>query len=166
MQALLNHYETTAVIVIGLLRNISFRLFIALRALWTPTAFGVAAIVRDSEGKILLVRHSYNPGWHLPGGGVGRGEPPDHAVMRELKEEVGLIGGSAIFLSLHSRKVGWVSNVVALYQIVGAQINFRPNLEIREICFVDPKEPPQGCTPATLRRLQEFQAGSPPSPHW
>jgi 8-oxo-dGTP diphosphatase len=38
---------------------------------------------------LLLVRSSY-AGWHLPGGGVRRGEMPEDAARRELAEEVGL----------------------------------------------------------------------------
>jgi 8-oxo-dGTP pyrophosphatase MutT (NUDIX family) len=152
--------------LLGLLRNVVFRLYMTVRALWAPTALGAAALVLDGEGRVLLVRHSYSPGWRLPGGGVGRGEPPAEAVLRELSEEVGLGGGSAAFGSLHTRGVGWATMVVALYRVTGASIAFRPNLEIREICFADPRHPPQGCTPATLRRLAEFTGKAPLSPYW
>src|SRR6187200_446523 len=37
-------------------------------------SLGVRALVRDENGRILLIRHSYAPGWLLPGGGVERGE--------------------------------------------------------------------------------------------
>ncbi|HEY1876982.1 MAG TPA: NUDIX domain-containing protein [Rhizomicrobium sp.] len=149
-----------------MLRLAAFRLFMTVRAIWAPTVFGVAAVVLDAQGRVLLVRHGYNPGWRLPGGGVGRGEPPVEAVLRELREEVGLTGGSASFVSLHSRKAGWATMVVALYRIAGGSVEFRPNLEIREICFADPCHPPQGSTPATLRRLSEFVGQTPPSPFW
>ncbi len=150
----------------GLLRNAALRLFMTLRAIWAPTVLGVAALVLDDEGRVLLVRHSYNPGWRLPGGGVGRGEPPQDAVLRELGEEVGLSGGRASFVSLHSRKAGWATMVVALYRVDAGKLDFRPNLEIREICFADPRHPPEGATPATLRRLSEYLGRAPPSPHW
>jgi 8-oxo-dGTP diphosphatase len=39
---------------------------------------------------LLLVRPSYRGGWHLPGGGVRRGEKPEAAARRELAEEIGL----------------------------------------------------------------------------
>lgn len=39
---------------------------------------------------LLLVRSSYRSGWHLSGGGVRRGEMPEAAARRELKEEIGL----------------------------------------------------------------------------
>jgi 8-oxo-dGTP pyrophosphatase MutT (NUDIX family) len=135
-------------------------------ALWAPTALGASALVLDQDGRVLLVRHSYNPGWRLPGGGAGRGEPPADAVLRELGEEVGLAGGSASFVSLHTKGAGWATMVVALYCVTGARVNFRPNLEIREICFADPRQPPQGTTPATLRRLAEFTGQAPLSLYW
>ena len=52
-----------------------------------------------------------------------------------------------------------------LYRIRGAQVNFRPNFEIKEICFADPQAPPAGCTQATEKRLAEL-AGAKLSPYW
>jgi ADP-ribose pyrophosphatase YjhB (NUDIX family) len=144
----------------------AFRLFIAARALWAPTAMGVAGAVFDAQGRVLLVEHRYTPGWRLPGGGVGRGEPPRAGVLRELHEEVGLEGGTASFFALYSRKAGWASVVVALYRVDGAAVHFRPNLEIRDICFADPRMPPDGCTPATLRRLKELTREAEPAEVW
>lgn len=57
-------------------------------------ALAVDAAVRRQDS-ILLVRRKYppNPGsWVLPGGFVDRDEDPEHAVIRELKEEAGLDG--------------------------------------------------------------------------
>ncbi|HYV61483.1 MAG TPA: NUDIX domain-containing protein, partial [Bryobacteraceae bacterium] len=39
-----------------------------------PMTLGVRALVVDGSGCILLVKHSYVSGWHLPGGGVEAGE--------------------------------------------------------------------------------------------
>ena len=143
-----------------------FRLLLTLKAVLSPTVLGAVGAVFDDGGRVLLVRHRYEPGWRLPGGGVGRGEPPQAGVLRELKEEVGLTGGTAAFFALYTRRAGWATNVVALYRVTGAQISFRPNLEISAICHAEPAAPPDGCTPATLRRLAELAGERPPDPYW
>ena len=53
-----------------------------------PLLLGCRVLAFDGEGRILLVRHSYGSGrWMLPGGGIGRGETPLAAALRELAEE-------------------------------------------------------------------------------
>jgi len=51
---------------------------------------GAMCVVRRSDGAILLLRNSYRPGWGLPGGMLRRGEAVADAVLREVREEVGL----------------------------------------------------------------------------
>jgi 8-oxo-dGTP pyrophosphatase MutT (NUDIX family) len=142
-------------------------LMLAIKALRTPVAFGVAAVVEDAEHRVLLVRHSYMAGWYFPGGGVDAGEPAAHAVIRELQEEVGLVtSASPEFLGLFTRRVGWATNVVALYRVRNAVLDFKPNLEIREMQFADPNDPPPGTTPGVRRRLRELTAGEVHPPYW
>lgn len=47
-------------------------------------------LLRDPEGRVLLVNPTYKPGWDLPGGMAEANEPPERTVERELKEELGL----------------------------------------------------------------------------
>ena len=43
---------------------------------------GTTAAVTNRRGQLLLVRHSYKPGWSTPGGFVNRREPAADAVVR------------------------------------------------------------------------------------
>lgn len=150
-----------------LLRRVGLALGLGARALITPVAFGTNAIVDDKDRRVLLVRHSYMSGWHLPGGGVAPGEPPSVAVLRELKEEIGLVqSDTPEFLGLYTRKFGWVTNLVALYRVPQVQFAFVPNFEIREVCWADPASPPDNTAPGARRRLAEFASHAPPSPYW
>lgn len=142
------------------------RLYLTLRGLAAPVALGVTGLVVDGQGRVLLVRQSYVPGWRLPGGGMDRGEAPEAALRRELAEEVGLSGGAATFLGLYSRPAGWVTNVILLYRIDGASLAFRPNWEVRAICFADPKAPPDGTAGSALRRLAELEGALPRAAFW
>ncbi len=49
---------------------------------------GVSSVVRDSDGRILLIK-TETAGWELPGGRVEQGENLIDAVVREALEETG-----------------------------------------------------------------------------
>ncbi|WP_055717751.1 NUDIX domain-containing protein [Streptomyces torulosus] len=53
---------------------------------------GAAAILRDAEGRVLLVEPNYREGWALPGGTIESddGETPRQGARRETAEEIGL----------------------------------------------------------------------------
>ena len=55
-----------------------------------------AVLIRD--GKVLLVQGPNLPGHHMPGGGIEGRETPEEEVVRELREETGLVSESVEFL--------------------------------------------------------------------
>jgi ADP-ribose pyrophosphatase YjhB (NUDIX family) len=68
---------------------------VGLRAWWfvrRPRTSAVKCILRDGERRVLFVRHTYGNRrrWELPGGGLRRGEQPEPAVRREMREELGV----------------------------------------------------------------------------
>ena len=52
----------------------------------------VAAVVINDSDEVLLLDHVLRPfaTWGLPGGFLGRGEQPEVALKREIREEVGI----------------------------------------------------------------------------
>jgi 8-oxo-dGTP diphosphatase len=53
----------------------------------------VGAVIRDDEGRLLLVKRGHEPGaglWSLPGGRIEPGETDAEALVREMHEETGL----------------------------------------------------------------------------
>jgi ADP-ribose pyrophosphatase YjhB (NUDIX family) len=50
------------------------------------------AVVVDARGRVLLLKHVFRSGsgWGIPGGFVEKGEQPEAALRRELREEVGV----------------------------------------------------------------------------
>jgi ADP-ribose pyrophosphatase YjhB (NUDIX family) len=149
------------------------RLVIRLAHLWfrwrRGMTVGVRAIVRDETGRVFLVRHSYVPGWHLPGGGVEVGQTLRAALEAELREE-GNIEWQAepvllgAFLNLSASR----RDHVMLYLVDKARQTAPrlPDLEILEARFFDVDALPEGTTLGTRRRLDELAGRVPSSLHW
>ncbi len=55
-----------------------------------PKSVGVKCVVRNAE-KVALIKTSYGKKlWTLPGGDVKRGESLEEAIIREVREEMGI----------------------------------------------------------------------------
>ena len=61
-------------------------------ALNTKFAVGVTGVVANGEGEVLFLEHAFrSPSpWALPAGWMRRGERPEAAIVRKVKEETGL----------------------------------------------------------------------------
>jgi len=58
-----------------------------------PPIVCAGAVVRDQDGRLLLIRRAHAPSmglWSVPGGRVEAGETPAQAAAREVLEETGL----------------------------------------------------------------------------
>ena len=54
----------------------------------------VGAVIKDGAGRLLLIRRGHEPGkglWSIPGGRIEAGESDAAALVREVREETGLI---------------------------------------------------------------------------
>jgi len=54
----------------------------------------VGAVIKDDRGRLLLIKRGHAPGaglWSLPGGRIEPGETDAEALVREMREETGLV---------------------------------------------------------------------------
>ena len=141
---------------------------IGWRSVARPVTMGVRALIRDQSGAVLLIRHSYVGGWHMPGGGVGRRETVHQAMAREVREEVGLeVVGTARMLGLYARfRRGWSDHVSVFVVDEWSGTPRIDGLEIAECRFFQHEDVPADTTPATRRRLAEALSGGKISEFW
>lgn len=130
---------------------------------------GVRGVVVDAKGHVLLLRHTYTPGWHFPGGGVEKGETCALALTRELEEEAGIRSAPEAMdlISVHANHAFFPNDHVLVYRITTwTQGQATQKGEIAEVAFFDPQTLPEGVSKGTQRRLDELFAGAARSELW
>ncbi|MGE3989884.1 NUDIX domain-containing protein [Pseudorhodoplanes sp.] len=130
---------------------------------------GVRGMALDSERRIFLIKHSYVPGWHLPGGGVEVGETMSEALRREMMEEgnIEILQPPRLFAIYHNRRISDRDHV-ALFLIdhFAQEVPPQPNAEIIAHGFFDRGALPDGTTPATRARIAEVLDGGAAGDLW
>lgn len=143
-------------------------LFFAFSRLTRGKTLGVRAVAIDAEGRICLVKHTYLAGWWLPGGGVDRGETTQTAVVRELREEAGVIARSPPrLLSVHSNERFFRGDHVLVFRVDAFDLTQHTSHgEIAEVGWFDPHALPDDVNAASARRIAETLSGAPVDPLW
>lgn len=147
-------------------------LFRAMHAWFLVTrgmTLGVRVAVIDEAGRVLLIRHTYVKGWHLPGGGVEVGETALDALGRELREEANIeltappVLRGLCFNTASSRRDHVLVYEARAFRQSGPK---HADREIAEAAFFDIEAPPEGTTEGTLARLAEIRANAPVAARW
>jgi ADP-ribose pyrophosphatase YjhB (NUDIX family) len=145
------------------------RLFNVWFLLSRPMTLGVRALAFDAEGRILLVKHTYVSGWHLPGGGIDAGETAVEGLEKELREEANVVTGDApVLLSVHQNTRVTRRDHVIVYRCDNVR-QLSPKIRDREIIAADffaLDALPEGATKSTLRRIAECRGDAEPDPYW
>lgn len=135
-----------------------------------PMTLGVRGLVINHLGQVLLVRHTYTPGWYLPGGGVERGEPAIDALSRELVEEAGIeLVQAPDLVGVFSNHPNFRNDHVLLYRVFAdawATCKATSVGEIAETGWFNPETLPEGVTKGTRRRVQEWSEALPNPEFW
>ncbi len=142
--------------------------FFARSRLTRGKTLGVRGLVLDPEGRVLLIEHTYIPGWWLPGGGVDAGETTQAAVARELREEAGINPLEVPkLLSVHSNEAFFPGDHVLLFRVdLWEKVPMTSHGEIKKVAFFALDELPDDINAGSLNRIQEALMGFPPDPMW
>ena len=90
-----------------------------------PRTFGAHAFALTPERKLILVKLRYAPGWRLAGGGRHAGESAEHAVVRELREEIGMLSHGRVSLACELEQVADFRKDLASVLLV-EDVRYRP----------------------------------------
>ena len=136
-------------------------------ALFPKVVLGTRVMVIQ-DGRVLLVKMTYLKNWYFPGGGVDRNESLSAAAAREVLEETAYKTNSLKFLSMYFDSRERASNHIALFlsSDVSAVEGARPDFEIEKVEWFPLSALPEGLSPATRRRLDEYVAAKPATEIW
>lgn len=128
-------------------------------ALWKlagPGQAGVHAVPVTREGKVVLVRLTYAPGWRVPGGGLKRGEAAEQGMLRELREEIGLLSHGAVERLEDSGPGSEEPGHRSAFFIV-RDVVYRPrrSLEIEQVREFEPAALPDDTTRWTVHLVEQ-----------
>jgi 8-oxo-dGTP diphosphatase len=115
----------------------------------------VGALV-EQAGKVLLVRRAVDPRlgtWCLPAGYVEYDEGPVEAVIREVKEETGVvIRVKELLAAYHVRSDPRGLGVILIYRAVPESGALAPGDDASEAAYFGPDELPRNLAFASTRR--------------
>lgn len=149
----------------GFFRRLLHTYFLMQRGL----TIGVRAIVQSEDGKFLLVRHTYTPGWHFPGGGVEKGETTEQAVSNELIQETGLrlVKRPVLHGIFYNNYVNKRDHILTYLCDVDGRIEAKPtSMEIAEVRYFNFEDLPKHTDPGTVRRIREIVYGDDQTESW
>lgn len=149
------------------LYQIATRILRKCQSLLGISTLGARAIILNENNQVLLVKHTYQPHWYIPGGGVKKGESTKAALLRELKEEVGLTAlEEPILFGIYHHYYLKVNDYPVVYVVKKFSLAETFSPEIENSGWFDYAALPEMTSPGTKRRLSEYFTNQAPSETW
>jgi len=124
-----------------------------------PRTFGAHALALTPEGKVILVLLRYARGWRLPGGGRKESEDPRDAVLRELREEIGMTAHGEVTLADElEQRPDFKHDLASL--LVVRDVVYRPprwSWEVEAVKEVAPEDLPSDLSPRAAQWLEAMR---------
>jgi ADP-ribose pyrophosphatase YjhB (NUDIX family) len=127
--------------------------------LFRPVRMGVR-VVMIQEDKVWLVRHTYLPGWFLPGGGLDRGETLEEAARREAREETGGELNDVTLLGVYTNFVQWKTDHTAVFLCGDFTITGKSDGEIAEVRSFSLNALPKETYISHRNLLEKYRSGT------
>ncbi len=125
-----------------------------------PKTYGARALIL-CEDNVLLVKNLNLPYWTMPGGGMKKGELPESCLTRELKEELDLdINGLEYKLGTYSSGHEGKQDEIHIFVMKLSDARFIKQWELADARWFPIDNLPENISAATVRRIQELNAGS------
>ena len=126
-----------------------------------PLPVVVAVVTRPGERLIGLIRRAIAPGkgkWALPGGFMEINETPQEAILREIREEIGLDGVVQGLVGVYSsRSSAYKGLVVMGFHVELGVDQASPGDEVSEFCFFPRSSHPPLVFPSHQQILLDYE---------
>ncbi len=112
-----------------------------LRVRYGHFGVGLAALIRDERGRVLLVHRTYSreEPWALPGGWLEGGDGAiERALERELREETSLRVKAGPICAVE--RAGFALVLLLQTELLDSIVNFQPSAEVSEVAWFDPSD--------------------------
>ncbi|MBN1304825.1 MAG: NUDIX domain-containing protein [Anaerolineales bacterium] len=134
----------------------AYPIFAFCLSISTPITIGVRLLlVKDRQ--VLLVKHVYQDGWYLVGGGAKRNETLEQTARREAYEEAGAKLGEIRLFGIFSHFPEGRTDHIIVFVCEEFTFSGQSDAEIDELRLFPLDQLPADILPGNSRRIAEYR---------